>query len=367
MDLQDLRERNIDTEVYDNLSLTFKDASGKLEFDNGKQINFGEQITFKISPLVEEEKISSISAVANLWLAMIWVAVSISVIFACYEASLVPTWMFVSTFQLIAHVPLVAVNLPSNAHYFLLTLLNLARFNIDGLNSAIEDISSQMSDFESLEDESSAFNDLLFNYGYRVSFARNVLFGLCLIGVTALVWLMTGAVRLLRKDASEKTRKNLASYEESMNNFMVRLLYMGFFELVLCGMINLTSATTGSSLTWKWVSVVTVVLGLIAILAVASLCKYNGPYVKGTYAEGSTALSSLWTLRALHPDRMQALGEDDDDKNVAIKTDTKDKEATQKDEVFSPNNIGGDTTNSVQCSNVPLNQQLCAAVNLDER
>ena len=98
MDLQDLRKRDIDTEVYDNLSLTFKDAAGKLEFDNGKQINFGEQITFKMSPLVEKDKVASISAVANLWLAMIWVAVSISVFFACYEASLVPTWMFVSTF-----------------------------------------------------------------------------------------------------------------------------------------------------------------------------------------------------------------------------------------------------------------------------
>lgn len=47
---------------------------------------------------------------------------------------------------------------------------------------------------------------MLYNYGYRVSFVRNVLFGLCLIGVTALVWLMTGAMRLLRKDAPEKTR-----------------------------------------------------------------------------------------------------------------------------------------------------------------
>lgn len=99
-----------------------------------------------MSPLVKQDKISSISAVANLWLAMIWVAVSISVFFACYEASLVPTWMFVSTFQLIAHVPLVAQNLPSNAHYFMLTLLNLARFNIDGLSSALDDVSSQMSD-----------------------------------------------------------------------------------------------------------------------------------------------------------------------------------------------------------------------------
>lgn len=114
----------------------------------------------------------------------------------------------------------------------------------------MDDLSSQLADFQSLEDENSAFNDMLFNYGYKVNFARNLLFGLCLIGVTGLVWLITSLFRVICKNGSEQTRKTIVSNEESMNNFVVRLFYMGFFELILCAMINLTSATSGSSLVW---------------------------------------------------------------------------------------------------------------------
>ena len=84
MDLDDLSERDIDTEVYDDLSISFKDAAGSLSFSDGKQIQFGEEIHWKLSPLVKKEEISSINFVANLWLAMIWVAVSISLFFAIY-------------------------------------------------------------------------------------------------------------------------------------------------------------------------------------------------------------------------------------------------------------------------------------------
>lgn len=84
MDLDDLIERNIDTEVYDDLDIAFKDATGELSFSDGKQIKFGEEIHWKLSPLVKTEEIASINFVANLWLAMIWVAVSISFFFAIY-------------------------------------------------------------------------------------------------------------------------------------------------------------------------------------------------------------------------------------------------------------------------------------------
>lgn len=36
MDLDDLRQRDIDTEVYDNLLISFKDAAGMMNFEDGK-------------------------------------------------------------------------------------------------------------------------------------------------------------------------------------------------------------------------------------------------------------------------------------------------------------------------------------------
>ena len=48
-------------------------------------------------------------------------------------------------------------------------------------------------------------------------------------------------------------------------------------------------------------------MGVVSIIAVASFFKYNGPYVKGTYAKGSL-ISSIWEARPLHTSRV----EDDD-------------------------------------------------------
>jgi len=44
MDLDTLRRDKVDTEIYDNMSITFNDASGTFVSENGKGINFGESI-----------------------------------------------------------------------------------------------------------------------------------------------------------------------------------------------------------------------------------------------------------------------------------------------------------------------------------
>lgn len=41
---------------------------------------------------------------------------------------LLSVWMFINSMQLIVHIPLIAIKLPGNAHYFLLDHLNL--FNL---------------------------------------------------------------------------------------------------------------------------------------------------------------------------------------------------------------------------------------------
>ena len=55
-----------------------------------------------------------------------------------WSGSLVPLWMFINSLQLILHVPLIDVQMPSNAHYFLKEYLSLIRFNIGPLNKHLE-------------------------------------------------------------------------------------------------------------------------------------------------------------------------------------------------------------------------------------
>ena len=74
-----------------------------------------------------------------MWLTLIWVALAISFILALFRGSLVHTWIFINSLQMVSHVPLIAQNLPSNAHYFLLNLLGLARLNFESFNTLAYD------------------------------------------------------------------------------------------------------------------------------------------------------------------------------------------------------------------------------------
>lgn len=42
--------------------------------------------------------------------------------------SLLPTWMFVNSLQLVAHLPLLNMSLPANAHIFMIKFLDLVRW-----------------------------------------------------------------------------------------------------------------------------------------------------------------------------------------------------------------------------------------------
>lgn len=151
MDLDSIRQRNYDTEVYDNVSITFNDAGNTFVSDNGKVVNFGETIEWSMKPLVKNSVIAGLQTLGHLWVSLILIAIAVSFFLAVFfEGSLVSTWMLINSMQLIAHVPLIANRLPSNAHYFLLNLLSVVRLNFESINTQIESLSERMSEAELL-------------------------------------------------------------------------------------------------------------------------------------------------------------------------------------------------------------------------
>jgi len=52
--------------------------------------------------------------------------------------------MLINSLQLIAHVPMIANRLPSNAHYFLLNFLSIVRLNFESINAQIDTLSGTM-------------------------------------------------------------------------------------------------------------------------------------------------------------------------------------------------------------------------------
>ena len=126
-------------EVYTDLEITFNDSDGTFTSADGKGINFGEKLKFKIGPLVPDDTSRKVNAFASIWVTCIWIALAITFLLALFQGSLVATWIFINTMQLIAHLPLITTKLPANANYFLLKFLSTVRLDFIGLNSRVEE------------------------------------------------------------------------------------------------------------------------------------------------------------------------------------------------------------------------------------
>jgi ABC-type Na+ efflux pump permease subunit len=181
-----------------------------------------------------------IELLTNFWVAVITVALAVSFILAVFKGSLLTSWMMISSLQLIAHLPMLSVKLPAHAHYFLVNLLGLVRLNLTSLNASVDDISSQLKEHELLEDPESHFSSAMHASGYRVGLIRNMLFALCLTLVVLLAWAISAMLESICKDQSCQ-KKRAVSREVSFNNFVVRLLMLGSFELLLCAFINVAN------------------------------------------------------------------------------------------------------------------------------
>lgn len=198
MDLDKLRRDKIDTEIYDNMSITFNDASGTFVSENGKGINFGESIQWSLKPLVKKSMTIGIETLGNFWLSLILISLTISFFLAIFSGSLVSTWMLINSLQLIAHLPLIANRLPSNAHYFLLNFLGLVRFNFASITAQIDTISGSMDEAKLLNSGDGFYNAHLRSNGYHFSFFRNMMLLLSMICIIGLVWIITAILQSVR-------------------------------------------------------------------------------------------------------------------------------------------------------------------------
>jgi len=264
---------------------------------SGKQVSFGTTISWKLPPLVPVEAKNRIETVASLWIVLICIALVISIVLAAFKGSLVSTWLFINTMQLIAHIPMIAGKLPANAHYFFLNFMSLARMSIQSVDSLLDDIESKTLNARLVQDEDSYLTAEMHSFGYSASFTRNALTILCFASVIALVWLFSAVYSKLCKKESDKQTKAVSG-EVFMNNFFVRFLLEACFELMICAFINLSSFAS-TSMTGSLLSLFSLAAIAGALLFIGAMFVKGGPNVAGTYAPG-TFLASLWGVRPLH-------------------------------------------------------------------
>jgi len=184
---------------YDSLQITFNDAIGQLKTNNDKQVNFGEKLDWKLPPLVSKNTYAQVESIGNLWLSLICIGISVALFLAIFKGSLVSTWIFINSLQLIAHVPLISGKMPANANYFFLKFMGIARLNIESFNCLLDTVATKLIDYQLIEDEKSFFTAELHSYGYRFSFVRNLLTVLCIAALIGLVWILSAVVYQIRK------------------------------------------------------------------------------------------------------------------------------------------------------------------------
>lgn len=199
MDLENLQAKQVNLDVYDELQITFNGAPGQFKSAGGKQINFGQQVSWQLPPLINKGSASNLEALSAFWVVLICVLLSISLLLALFQGSLVASWMLINTLQLIAHMPLLSDKLPANANYFFLNFLSILRLNLDWLAASLDTVESKLLEYSMVEDGSSFFGSQLTSSGYQIDFVRNMLTILVLAGLIALLWAFTALLKVLKQ------------------------------------------------------------------------------------------------------------------------------------------------------------------------
>lgn len=82
--------------------------------------------------------------------------------------SLLPTWMFLNSLQLIVHTPMIDAHLPASLHYFLVNCLSPIRLHSDQIEDLIQawQKGQGVATYKLAVDEDSAYSALLNMCGY---------------------------------------------------------------------------------------------------------------------------------------------------------------------------------------------------------
>ena len=218
--------------------------------------------------MLSSKTITIIDIMSSIWISLIAIALTISVVLALFQGSLLTMWVFINSLQLIAHIPLVAISMPANAHYFLLNFLNLVRLNITALNKQLDTLDGEMTDYELSTHDGNFYSAALHNSGYSFNLVRNLIIIICIGAAIAMIWLFTAVIRVCR--AKVLGADSSASSETFMNNVMVRFGLEALFELMICAMLTVSSPEASGAALWVSGLAILVVSGL-ALVALFSL------------------------------------------------------------------------------------------------
>ena len=231
--------------------------------------------------------------------------IGLVLVIPCFAlGSLLPTWMFINTLQLAAHLPLLNTNMPANVHYVLSKQLQLVSWHDkDFLNLIGRIIPSNLMPISQYDIKADALNPLLDICGFKHPFIESMLLIMSFAFLIVISWLI-----LSIKDAigccSSRSENSFCKrrHGRQCNNFLIRFIYEFFLTFCLVIFINLSIIKLEEpTLTFSYIVTAgcSIVLTGLFLFLLSRLC-CNGPYIKGYHMKG-TAMSSRWGMRPVNP------------------------------------------------------------------
>lgn len=158
------------------------------------------------------------------------VIVMLLILPVCLLGKSLPTWMFLNTLMLVAHLPLLNTAMPANLHQFLKKYLDLVRLNIDSLPFDLDDSYdiSRLYQFTKAGDNQlyGENNRLLQACGYGSLFINNTVVLSSLFALIILAWLLVAIKDYCFSCFRHRLPKLLRpGHEEFMSNITLRFLY----------------------------------------------------------------------------------------------------------------------------------------------
>ena len=182
-----------DSAQFDTLSVTFWGVDYFKSYQD-KEVLFGTTLYWPLFRQIDPNQKEAIETMDS-FLSVFTIATILLILPVITAGSLLPTWMFINSLQIIAHMALLKTLMPANAHYFLSKYLDWLRWYDSGF---IDHLDAKYH-FKTYTLNTGAYNTLLEACDYNPLFAQNMVLILIVLGIIVMILVVAAIKDLLCK------------------------------------------------------------------------------------------------------------------------------------------------------------------------
>ena len=181
---------------FDTLSVTFWGVEYFKSYQD-KEVKFGTTLFWPIFRQISASEKQTVDSLDDI-LDVVWLGTMLLILPVITAGSLLPTWMFINSLQIIAHMVLVKTMMPGTVHYFLNKYLDWLRWYDGDFMEWLEGTF----EFKRYDLDFGAYHALLKSCDYEHLFAQNMVIIIAVLLFLVLVWLIIVIKDLISRTTS---------------------------------------------------------------------------------------------------------------------------------------------------------------------